>query len=52
MNEDFDLLLDRYAVETESHEVEELPLDDDRYPGSFFRVPHPPVSGQASWSLR
>ena len=25
--------------------------DDDRYPGSFFRVPGVPVPGKTSWSL-
>ncbi|MCF8007536.1 MAG: hypothetical protein K9K84_09025 [Methylovulum sp.] len=26
--------------------------DDERYPGSFFRIPAPPRVGQTAWSLR
>lgn len=52
MNEDFDLLLDRNTVDAESQEANALPVDDDRYPGSFFRIPRPPIAGQTGWSLR
>jgi len=53
MNEDFDLLVDCYAGEAETGETDELPcLDDDRYPGSFFRIPRPPIAGKTGWSLR
>lgn len=52
MNEEFEVLLDRYAAETESRDTEEMLLDDDRYPGSFFRIPRPPIAGQTGWSLR
>ena len=27
------------------------PCDDDRYPGSFFRVPGVPKPGKTTWSL-
>lgn len=27
------------------------PSDDDRYPGSFFRVPGVPAPGKTTWSL-
>ncbi len=27
------------------------PTDDDRYPGSFFRVPGVPKPGKTTWSL-
>lgn len=27
------------------------PMDDDRYPGSFFRVPGVPAPGKTTWSL-
>lgn len=26
-------------------------IDDDRYPGSFFRVPGVPMPGKTTWSL-
>lgn len=29
----------------------ELPFEDDRYPGSFFRVPGVPVPGKTSWNI-
>jgi len=32
-------------------EVSELPVNDDRYPGSFFRKPAPPRPGKTGWSL-
>ncbi|MDO9106081.1 MAG: hypothetical protein Q7U57_14090 [Methylovulum sp.] len=25
--------------------------DDERYPGSFFRIPAPPIPGKTGWSL-
>jgi hypothetical protein len=28
-----------------------LPEPDDRYPGSFFRVPGVPVPGKTAWSI-
>ncbi|MFZ2450514.1 MAG: hypothetical protein WAW36_08345 [Methylovulum miyakonense] len=53
MNEEFDLLVDCHAIDAESSETDELPgLDDDRYPGSFFRIPRPPIPGKTEWSLR
>ncbi|MDD2762293.1 MAG: hypothetical protein PHH11_18595 [Methylomonas sp.] len=27
------------------------PCDDERYPGSFFRVPGVPKPGQTTWSI-
>lgn len=27
------------------------PANDDRYPGSFFRIPGVPTPGKATWSL-
>lgn len=29
----------------------EAMTDDDRYPGSFFRIPGVPVPGKTSWSV-
>ena len=29
----------------------EIPLCDDRYPGSFFTIPAPIVLGKTAWSL-
>ncbi|MDP2902678.1 MAG: hypothetical protein Q8N96_06175 [Methylovulum sp.] len=39
------------TFEPEAIETEERLLDDDRYPGSFFRVPMPPIAGKTGWSL-
>lgn len=27
-----------------------IPADDDRYPGSFFRIPGVPAPGKTTWS--
>lgn len=27
------------------------PIDDERYPGSFFRIPGVPTPGKTTWSL-
>jgi hypothetical protein len=37
--------------EPEVKDTVEIPVDDDRYPGSFFRIPGPPRVGNTSWSL-
>ena len=38
--------------EAEVTETTERPLqDDERYPGSFFRIPSPPIAGKTAWSL-
>lgn len=29
-----------------------IPVEDDRYPGSFFRVPGLPTPGKTTWSAR
>lgn len=29
----------------------ETPLEDDRYPGSFFRVPGVPRPGKTTWKI-
>jgi len=40
------------SCEPEVKEAVEIPVqDDDRYPGSFFRIPGPPTLGKTSWSL-
>lgn len=54
MNEDFDLPVDRYATEVEVKDSDEAwGLDDERYPGSFFRIPsRPPIPGKTVWSIR
>ena len=31
--------------------ADEIPDQDDRYPGSFFRIPGSPVPGKTTWSL-
>ena len=52
MNEDLEMLVDCKTIESENQEAKTLPVDDDRYPGSFFRIPRPPIAGQTGWSLR
>jgi hypothetical protein len=37
--------------EPELREEVEIPDQDDRYPGSFFRIPGIPVPGQTAWSI-
>lgn len=38
-------------VEVLIKENQELPDQDDRYPGSFFRIPGAPITGSTTWSL-
>jgi len=37
--------------EPEVTESLEIPDQDDLYPGSFFRIPAPPMLGKTGWSL-
>ena len=37
--------------ESEVKESLDIPDQDDRYPGSFFRIPGPPALGKTGWSL-
>jgi hypothetical protein len=30
---------------------EQPPVPDDRYPGTFFRIPGVPLPGKTTWSL-
>ena len=39
------------SYEPELKESLEIPDQDDRYPGSFFRIPAPPTPGKTAWSL-
>ena len=39
------------SCEPEVKESAEIPDQDDRYPGSFFRIPGPPALGKTGWSL-
>jgi len=39
------------SCEPEVKESVEIPDQDDRYPGSFFRIPSPPKLGKTGWSL-
>lgn len=34
-----------------NHPVEPRLEQDDRYPGSFFRVPAPPIPGKTKWRV-
>ena len=39
------------SCEPEVKDFLEIPDQDDRYPGSFFRIPGPPALGKTGWSL-
>ena len=39
------------SCEPEAKESLEIPDQDDRFPGSFFRIPGPPALGKTGWSL-
>jgi hypothetical protein len=39
------------SCEPEVKDALEIPDQDDRYPGSFFRIPEPPILGKTGWSL-
>jgi len=43
--------IEQQSCETEVKESVEIPDQDDRYPGSFFRIPGPPALGKTVWSL-
>jgi hypothetical protein len=47
MNEHTELL----PAEPELKESLDKQDQDDLYPGSFFRIPGPPVLGKTGWSL-
>lgn len=38
-------------TESEKTQVNDLPIEDDRYPGSFFKVPGTPRPGKTAWRL-
>jgi hypothetical protein len=38
-------------LETQQHSLPQQDMQDDRYPGSFFRVPGVPTPGKTTWSL-
>ncbi|WP_160172691.1 hypothetical protein [Methylomarinum vadi] len=37
------------TVETKKHSYKDVPYEDDRYPGSFFKVPGVPRPGKTAW---
>ncbi|MGZ4979398.1 MAG: hypothetical protein ACXV8O_19855 [Methylobacter sp.] len=39
------------SCEPEIKETLDMPDQDDRYPGSFFRIPGPPTLGKTGWRL-
>jgi hypothetical protein len=47
MNESYDF----QTKEPEVKDEMEIPDQDDRYPGSFFRIPGLPIPGETSWSI-
>jgi hypothetical protein len=47
MNEQTDL----EATEVDSNKTLEIPDQDDRYPGTFFRIPGRPSLENTAWQL-
>jgi hypothetical protein len=43
--------IEQQSCELEVKETLEIPDQDDRYPGSFFRIPAPPTLSKTGWSL-
>ncbi|MDO9048074.1 MAG: hypothetical protein Q7U66_10090 [Methylobacter sp.] len=43
--------IEQQSCEPEVKETLEIPDQDDRNPGSFFRIPAPPMLGKTGWSL-
>ncbi len=43
------------VIESNEHlkqeQPKDLPFEDDRYPGSFFKVPGAPISNKTAWRL-
>ena len=35
----------------EMKEEQEIPDQDDRYPGTFFKIPGSPITDKTTWSL-
>lgn len=42
---------EKQICEPEIKDEMEIPDQDDRYPGSFFRIPGAPITGSTTWSL-
>lgn len=38
-------------VDAPQHNLPQHELQDDRYPGTFFRIPGVPAPGKTTWSL-
>ncbi|NOT10276.1 MAG: hypothetical protein HOP23_00315 [Methylococcaceae bacterium] len=53
MNEEIEYSAIEAENSTKALEVtrQDIPDQDDRYPGSFFRIPGVPVPGKTTWSL-
>lgn len=43
--------IEQQSCEPEAKDSVEILDQDDRYPGSFFRIPGPPILGKTGWSL-
>jgi len=42
---------EQQACEPENKEELDMRDQDDRYPGSFFRIPAAPIPGKTAWSI-
>lgn len=38
-------------AETKKQSINDIPFEDDRYPGSFFKVPGTPKPGRTAWRI-
>ncbi|MCX7086956.1 MAG: hypothetical protein NTV00_02760 [Methylococcales bacterium] len=39
------------ASKQQVHVIAATYVDDERYPGSFFRIPRAPIPGKTTWSI-
>ena len=44
-------VLEAPTAETKKQPANHLPFEDDRYPGSFFKVPGTPKPGRTAWRI-
>ncbi|MEQ1638314.1 MAG: hypothetical protein ABL903_16665 [Methylococcales bacterium] len=42
---------DKEVSQKQGHVIASTYVDDDRYPGSFFRIPGRPIPGKTTWSI-
>lgn len=48
---ELDKKLQPTAIDSKKPTAKDTPYEDDRYPGSFFRVPGVPRPGKTTWKI-